>query len=264
MTDNTPMKSIEDRLSKLENKGGWIDRAKNLAVLLGIMSVMLGLYDQLWLRGARQEAAAIADAQRKMNEVQDLNGRLYILYATGKAVEADALTEAKRGRRERLSRELHTFWRERPGYFTPFEKQTLANELLLYGETGHALEIARDLEDETYGTIPKADLALFRARILASDGPVMDLDAARDEIRTALTLADTLPREGQRRDMILKIGGYRLYFETWHGQDCGPADQIAGALEGILAETPSIPTSQVDHGFARTQIQLHRARCGPG
>ncbi|MFK7943718.1 MAG: hypothetical protein AB8B85_12510 [Paracoccaceae bacterium] len=257
--------SLEKRLRKLEEKpDGWsfTDWLKFVGIVISLIAGGLGLFDTLYLKPLREADESRSAAREQMAQFEQMNERIYVMKVEGKDRQISAFEEAMRGRRERLSRDLYAFWQTDRAFFTPSEKQILANELLKQGRTNDALELAKDIADETFGIIKQADLDLFRARILSTEGPAFDLEAARQAIRDGINTADQLTRTEQKREMLVKISGYRLFFETYHKADCDLANKVAMAVDAyaLPLDTP-VEISEADRA-AQQYLELHRLRCG--
>lgn len=255
------LQDLDARLAKIEGSqprgklkipyvGDWTDLVKLIGLPMAIMLGCLAFYDQIWTRGEKAQAAEAASIQTKLRDLEDLNAQHYLMQVDGEEDRSFALLEATRGRKERLTGELFASWQGLPDYFTWNERQALAQELLLQGRTDDALLIADSLQDPDLGIIARADLDLFRTRILSADGPALDLDAARARMKSAMETAAELPSDQVRIEMWTKIAFYGLYFELRHGSDCdrttplaeivaeglGPAALSLGPLDASAAE----------------------------
>ena len=185
---------LETRLTALETPKSrgffaiedWKDAVKVFGLPLAFFLACYTFYDDIYLRVLKRDTATVEAVQNKIAELQSLNAEMYMLNVAGRSEDVSAIMEAKRGRRQRLIGETYEYWNRRPDYFTPSEKQMLANELLMQSKTDLALAVAEDYADEIVTPIEKANLALFEGRILGKEGPAFDLEAARAKFEESL------------------------------------------------------------------------------
>jgi len=260
------LRDISSRLKKLEEekkpKKSWRELATGVGVPLALVTSMLAFYDTIWLRIKHEDPATIQAVEEKFVELQDLNSEIYQLLNENDAGGLAGLDEAKRGRKERLVTSIFGHYEDRPDYFNYHEKQALANELLLRGDTADALEIASSMEAESRNIFEAVDLLIFQARILQSDGAVFDLDGARGKLKEAITRAQEITRDTPKEEMWAKIAYYWLFVETYHEQACDDVQKPATFLYELTTGSDYPIDLGVLNADAMQLMNIADARCG--
>ena len=241
----------------------WKDGVKLVGLPLAFFLACYTFYDDIYLRFLNRDTATVDAVQSKIAELQSLNAEMYLLNVAGKSEDVSAIMEAKSGRRQRLIGETYEYWTSRPDYFTPSEKQILANELLMQSKTDLALSVADDYGDEVSTRIEKADLALFRGRILSNEGPAFDLEAARAEFQKSIDISADLARSVQRREMWAKTLAYWLYIEDYYETECATVRPVASRLAGLMDDGDASVDLGIMDAQARSLLATHDQKCGP-
>jgi len=269
--------SLEDRIKELEKEvtdlrdnhssdsfyalKDWKDLLKAIGIPLALILSCLTFYDEVYLRWKQEDSATVDAAQGKITELQEINQEIFTLNALDKTNQVSALLEAKQGRRERLTTEVYQYYQARPDYFTRFEKEMLAGQLVAYKKTNAALLVAESLRGDAKTIIERADLELFFGRILAAEGPAFNLEMARQKFKESIKIASTLPKITARHEMLAKILFSSVYYELYYDSDCSKIDLQADMLNDLLVvEEPTVDLGVLQAG-ALTQLEIWKARC---
>lgn len=261
--------AMEARLAELEAPrkkkrflwifADWQEMMKLVALPLTLLYAGLQFYDEVWTRWDREAAEAAAAGQESLRELQAMNAEIYRMQTSGESDQVDVYREANRGRVSRLVTEAAELWKAQPDYFLPNEKQTLANALLMEGQTDVALEIAEDLAAAAQGPLAQADAALFLGRVTGAEGPARDLDAMREHMKRALGLAMELEPPGRSYTSMQQILIAWIYYELYEG-NCEKAEPLAGLLREVTIPLDQ-PGATLPDQMADEQLRLYTQRC---
>ncbi len=234
---NPPPKSIWRRLASIET-------LKNLVFLVAFPASLFLAFEKfdreiLSVRENRileQKNIAID----RLDQLQDLNSEIYQLQSQDKGDVAFAIIEAKRGQMARLTDTVYTTWVKYSDMFGRYDLNALAEALLVQKRTEEALQVANSVQLDGLRPIDRIDQNILKARILFSEGPAHDMEAARDILRAAMATTSEIERVGQQYLMIEKIGTIRLSNEWWRNTDCGKLMEIAEPLRAVHKENMAL------------------------
>ena len=262
--------SAAERDEAANADGGWFswDLARNLVWVVGIPAALIAgwqtLRDDIIYFGYQQRLQTLQAAVEKLDELQAMNSEIYRLQAQQEHDAAFAVIEAKRGRAQRLTRDLYTAWEAYPDEFTPYEATALAEALLLEGRNDRALAVTASIDQTGMSPIELGDMDILETRILFADGPAQDPEAARDAFRDAMRHADTLDNEGQGLALIEKYVGVRLINELWLGTDCAEVVPFHGFLSDLVGDDKDGLVQDAVRANTRLVLEGHALKCGEG
>ncbi|MEM7473160.1 MAG: hypothetical protein AAF340_17560 [Pseudomonadota bacterium] len=84
---------------------------------------------------------------------------------------------------------------------------------------------------------------------------------ARDHIRSAVTIAQTVERPGRVNMLLEKIVGVRLTNELWAGEPCETVAPFAQVLEEMLIEMPMPPNIDPVRDLTQVHLGNFNRRC---
>ncbi|WP_424927920.1 hypothetical protein [Amaricoccus tamworthensis] len=227
---NPPPKSIWDRIFSL-------DTLRNLIYLVGFPAALLVAWQEFDKEILSAQAAR--DLERKnlalerLDQLQEINTEIYRLQSGGADDQAFAIIEGKRGQIARLTDSVYTAWNDQRDMFSRYDLNALAEALLVQKRTDEALEVANLVATEGLGPIDRIDQEILKARILFSEGPAQDLEAARLRLSEAMPIFDDINRWEERQQMDEKILYVRLANEKMLDSDCGMLMALAEALNEV-------------------------------
>ncbi len=171
----------------------------------------------------------------RLDKLQDINSEIYRLQTVGSGKTAFAIIEAKRGLIARLTDTVYTAWKEQPGMLGRYDLNALAEALLVQGRTDQAITVASAVDISSLSPIDQIDQKILNARILFANGPSYDIEAARDQLRSAVPMVEQIEREGQKTLMWEKMLVVRLTNEFWRNMECEKLRPLYETLSEIHA-----------------------------
>lgn len=216
---------LEEELAAAQNKpffnfSTFADTIKTISLPLALIGALVLAWDEYVLVWFGKDTASVASATDRMRELQQLEAKTSQLIAGQAVDEAVAVEIAQLGLKQRLVEDSFAYWEQRPEFHNSEESRILAKELKEFGKTQEAMKVAATLDSAATNPEQRALLALFRAQLYAADGNAFDLEAARNEIRTAVSHADQIEASARKTTTFATIVRYRVTIELWYGQDC--------------------------------------------
>ncbi|MEO1491574.1 MAG: hypothetical protein AAFV19_05400 [Pseudomonadota bacterium] len=236
-----------------------------LALLVALATGAVTFWDDVVLRGERQEKAQIAELRGWLDEMTRLNTQIQQAQATGNFQHASALVSSFSPTKERLLHSISEVYRERAEVFSDRDILMLANEALALGDKRSADNLVDDILARPSGTeIPELHFELLRlkGRVRGLVGDMHDPLAAREFYREAFFVTDRLA-VGTREGLRVNILNEWLQFETTPSGDCDIAFEV---LDLAVTELDSQYVAQVALDQYRETIamtlDMAPARCG--
>ena len=213
---------------------------KNLMVIVGIPVALLGAWevaDQQYLRYDEiKKQSRMQTATAHLGELQQFNADVYTQQALQQPEAAFALLDAKRGRVERLTRDIYAVWQSYPADFTRSELTTLAEGLMTIDQNDKSLEVVATIDQTGFTPIWLGDMDILKARVLFARGPAQDPEAAREAFKDAMRHADEIDDPGLAAGLVEKFVAVRLVNELWLGTPCDELVPFAGYLTDAMAD----------------------------
>jgi len=209
---------------------------KLIGAPVAIVAALALFWDEIWLASQGRDKASVAKVEENIAELVSLDEKYYVREAEGKSASAAASESALIARRERLIDETFEHWTDNPTYFRPAELQILTHHLILQNRTDDALKVYGDYEAQLEGPAQRVMGLWLEARIYARQGPVQNLDVARDKIRDAFALSADIPTAGERVPMQGQLVYLRAIIELDRAEDCEAAAPFVATLEELAPE----------------------------
>lgn len=242
------------------------DTAKNLMFVVGVPAGLVGLYaliDEQFVRAGEIAAEArLATAVEHLAELQDYNAQVFERQARRDDDAAFALEDAKRGRVERLAKDLYAFWQTDPNVLTRSEMTTLAEALLSIERNDRALAVIASVDQSQMPPRWQGDMDILKARALFARGPAQDADAARAAYRDAMAHTDEIDAVGLSFGLIEKFVAVRLSNELWLGTPCEDLDVFASHLWDVQADGITMDIADPIRRHTLNVLAAHDHRCG--
>jgi hypothetical protein len=266
------VQELKDQIQDPPKPGFWAslltwDMARNLVLVIGIPAAFFAAWNTIdteilrahEIKKHEQLKAAVDD----VGELQEFNSRVYQLQAAQDDGAIFAIQEAKRGRIERLTKDLFEFWKAYPNEFTRSEKTTLVEALIGQEQTDRALDVLSSIDQSGMNSIWQGDMDILRARVLFATGPAQDIDAAREAFRDAIRHTEGIERPGRKDALFEKYVGVRLLNELWLGSDCKDLTAFAEYLDEKLTSEPIPAGLDAVRDNSVTIMGAHARQC-PG
>lgn len=236
-----------------------------LALLVALTTGAVTFWDDVVLRGERQEKKQVEVMRGWLDELTRLNTQIQQAQSTGNIQHASALVSSFSPTKERLLHSISEVYRDRAEVFTDRDILLLANESLALGDKRSADKLIDDiLARNSANEIPhlKFELLRVKARVRGLVGDMHDPGAAREFYREAFSVTDGLAigaREGLRVDLLNEW----LQFETTPSGDCEVAFEVLD-LAATEIDTDIIAQSALDQYrmTISTTLDMAPARCG--
>ncbi len=243
------------------------DMLKNIMVIVGIPAAGYAAYqtldEQLINQKAFEKRARLEIAIDQIDELQSFNEGVFVQQALSNDSVAFAKIEAKRGRVERLTKDLYDFWTDYPDEFTRSEKTTLVEALITLEQNDMALKVVDSVDQSGFNLIWQGDMDLLKSRVLFARGPSHDPEAARDAFRAAMEHAQAHEDPGVGAGLMEKYVGVRLLNEMWLGRDCADLVPFAGYLGDMMQDGTPPEAEDSIRAVTRVVMQAHARQCPP-
>lgn len=264
------VQELKDQIQNPPKPGFWAsvftwDTARNLVWIFGIPAALFAAWSTIdtEILSAREieKRERLKAAVDHVGELQDFNSRVFQLQAAQDSGAMFAIQEAKRGRIERLTKDLFEFWKNYPDEFTRSEKTTLVEALISQEQTDRALDVLSTVDQSGMNAIWQGDMDILKTRVLFATGPAQDIDAAREAFRDAMRHAENAVRPGRQDTLIEKYVGVRLLNELWLGTDCKDLAVFADYLDDKLTNEPLPAGLDAVRENSITIAEAHAMRC---
>lgn len=222
---------------------GWQDALKVLA----IPAIIWAFWDEVVLAYLGRDSASVEKVAGNIETLQSMDQELYVLQSKGDSTAAEATEAAIIARRERLVAETFEHWKNNPNYFRPAELQILTHHLIVQRRTDDAQKVYGQYWRTLQTPFEKAAGKLLEARIFAQEGPIKNLELARQSLRESLSFAQDV---GSTSDRLL-VEGQIVYFqaevELNRAGNCTTARPVLEKLEALVrTDTTSLLTKPVE------------------
>ena len=264
------LKLLADHIKPAPAKSWWrkllvLSTVRDILYIIGLpVAVMVAYqaFDKEFLsaqknRELEQKNLAIT----RLDKLQDINAEIYRLQTTGSGNAAFAIIEAKRGLIERLTDTVYRAWNAQPNMLGRYDLNALAEALLVQGRTDNAFKVASAVDVSALGPIDLIDQKILNARILFAIGHAFDMEAARDQLRSAAANIEKIERKGKQLLMLEKIFLVRLSNEFWQNTECKKLQPLAKSLAEINADNIAAGSYEDNFGVGIT-LQGVAQKCG--
>ena len=262
MADLAAAQSRPYKRPLIDRLGAW---GGFLALLVALATGTITFWDDVVLRGERQEKQQIETVRSWLDELTRINTQIQQAQATGNMQHVNALVSSFSPTKDRLLRSISGVYRDRPDLFTDRDIFLLAHETLGLGDKRSADNLMDDiLARGSADQLPQmqAEIYQLKARVRGLIGDMHDPAEARDLYRKAYDRTGELPL-GAREGLRVGILNEWLQFETTPSGDCALAFDV---LDLAVSELESDIISQNVLDQYRTMLaqtlDMAPARCG--
>ena len=262
MADLAAAQSRPYKRPLIDRLGAW---GGFLALLVALATGTITFWDDVVLRGERQERQQVETVRGWLDELTRINTQIQQAQATGNMQHVNALVSSFSPTKDRLLRSISGVYRDRPDLFTDRDIFLLAHETLGLGDKQSADNLMNDILDrDSSDQHPQmlAEVKQLKARVRGLVGDMHDPSAARQLYREAYDLTAQLPL-GAREGLRVALLNEWLQFETTPSGDCDTAFEV---LDLAVSEIESDILSQnVLDQYRMTIAQtldMAPARCG--
>ncbi|MEL6766481.1 MAG: hypothetical protein AAFP17_04820 [Pseudomonadota bacterium] len=265
---------LAEKVTQLEGKKGKKSVAERLGIWGGIIALAISLptgfvtlYDGVLypvIYGETVAAKADEDAARELlAELNRINKEHFEARAAGDFARAAALLEANAPLYESTLRELEVLFLRRPSVFSKYERWLIAGAFLEIGNTETASRVAETMTGMVAAPFEKAQLEIFRGRILSAPGPLFDPAAARQRFQSAEAIIRADPNPTTRVQAEVPLVNWWLQAELWLGGECAEIERLSTRLEQLVSdqsEQPLMARSYAD--VVAPALATAAQRCG--